>query len=208
MNALLLLALSTTPNVAPTADLVVVNARIGTGNTKQPDATGLAVWKGRLLVVGSDAEAKALAGPLTNVIDLGGKRVVPGFYDSHAHVLGGGLQLARVELKDAKDEAEFGRRLVEFDRKTPKDRWLLGGNWDHDRTFNGVLPTAEMIDKYVKDRPVFIRRSQWFGRKASGRREEGRWRRDEPSVRRPADLPRTASRRHSERLPSSRAPHR
>jgi predicted amidohydrolase YtcJ len=108
--------------------------------------------------VGTDAEMKALAGPDTNVIDLGSRRVVPGFYDSHAHFLGGGQQLARVDLKDAKDEAEFGKRLAEFDKNTPRDRWLVGGNWDHDRTFAGKLPSAATIDKFVKDRPVFIRR--------------------------------------------------
>jgi hypothetical protein len=63
-----------------------------------------------------------------------------------------------VTLKDAKDEAEFGRRLREFDRQLPRDRWLLGDDWDHDRTFNGQLPTAELLDKYVPDRPVFLRR--------------------------------------------------
>ncbi len=61
-------------------------------------------------------------------------------------------------MKDAKDEAEFGRRLAEFDGKLPRDRWMLGGNWDHDRAFNGVLPTAATIDKFVKNRPVFLRR--------------------------------------------------
>jgi predicted amidohydrolase YtcJ len=83
---------------------------------------------------------------------------VPGFHDSHLHFLGGGRQLSHVELKDAKDEAEFGRRLKEHAEKLPRDRWLLGGNWDHDRTFRGELPTAATIDKYVSDRPVFIRR--------------------------------------------------
>ena len=68
------------------------------------------------------------------------------------------MRLAQVALKDAPDEAEFGKRLVAFDRKLPRDRWLLGGEWDHDRTFNGQLPTAELIDKYVPDRPVFLRR--------------------------------------------------
>jgi predicted amidohydrolase YtcJ len=63
-----------------------------------------------------------------------------------------------VDLKDAADEAEFGRRLAEFDKNTPRDRWLLGGNWDHDRTFGGKPPTAAAIDKYVRNRPVFIRR--------------------------------------------------
>src|SRR5262249_34922807 len=55
-------------------------------------------------------------------------------------------------------EAEFGRLLQEFDKKLPRDRWMLGGNWDHDRALKGELPTAELLDKYVKDRPVFLNR--------------------------------------------------
>ena len=158
MSSLLLFVLAVAPVETPVAELVVVNGKIWTGDPKNAEVTALAVWKNRIIVAGNDGEAKAVAGPNTKVIDAHGQRIVPGFYDSHAHVLGGGLQLARVELKDAKDEAEFGRRLVEFDKKMPTGRWMTGGNWDHDRAFKGVLPTAELLDKYVKDRPVFIRR--------------------------------------------------
>ncbi len=140
------------------ADLVLINGKLWTVNPQKPEAEALAVWQGRILAVGSTTEIRKLAGPKTRVIDLQGKRVVPGFYDSHVHILGGGLGLARVQLKDAKDEAEFGRRLQEFDRKLSRDRWLLGGDWDHDRTFGGKLPTDELVDKYVPDRPVFLRR--------------------------------------------------
>lgn len=145
------------PPPAP-ADLVIHNGRLWTGEDKQPSATALAARQGRWVYVGEDAAAQALIGPKTKVIDAQGRRVVPGFHDSHAHVLGAGLGLSRVQLKDAADEAEFGRRLQEFDQKLPKDRWLLGGDWDHDRTFAGKLPTAALVDKYVKDRPVFLRR--------------------------------------------------
>src|SRR5207249_2904521 len=55
-------------------------------------------------------------------------------------------------------ESEFGRRLKEFDAKLPRDRWILGGDWDHDRTFAGKLPTAAILDRYVPTRPVFVRR--------------------------------------------------
>ncbi len=140
------------------ADQVFINGKVWTVDKAMPQAEAVAVWKGRILKVGTVAEVKTLIGANTKVIDLKGRRVVPGFYDSHVHWLGGGLQLARVELKDAKDEAEFGKRLKEFDEKMPRDRWMLGGNWDHDRTFGSTLPTAEMLDKYVKNRPVFIRR--------------------------------------------------
>ncbi len=142
----------------PVADLVLINGKVWTVNAAQPEAEAISVWRGRILTVGTNAIAKGLAGPKTRVIDLKGRRVVPGFYDSHVHLLGSGQRLGEVALKDAADEAEFGKRLREFDRKLPRDRWLLGGEWDHDRTFGGKLPTAELIDKYIPDRPVFLQR--------------------------------------------------
>ena len=157
----ILLVLAMTPAAdepAVAADLVLFGGKVWTVDRDRPEAEAVAVWRDRILKVGTDAEVKALVGPKTKVIDLAGRRVVPGFHDSHLHFLGGGEQLSRVELKDAKDEAEFGRRLREFDQKLPKGRWMLGGNWDHDRTFGGKLPTAAVVDKYVPDRPVFIRR--------------------------------------------------
>src|SRR5262245_9878385 len=142
----------------PPADLILLNGKVWTVSPALPQAEAVAVWRDRILAVGKSDDIKSLAGPKTRVIDLKGRRVVPGFYDSHIHLLGSGLRLGEVALKDAKDEADFGKRLREFDRKLPRDRWLLGGEWDHDGTFNGQLPTAELIDKYVPDRPVFLRR--------------------------------------------------
>lgn len=139
-------------------DLVVLNAKIWTVNRAQPEAEALAVVRDRIAAIGTSAEMRRRIGPKTRVLDAKGRRIVPGFYDSHVHLLGSGLRMSEVALKDAKDEAEFGKRLREFDGKLPRDRWLLGGEWDHDRTFSGRLPTAELIDKYVADRPVFLRR--------------------------------------------------
>ncbi len=140
------------------ADMVLVNGKIWTVHAAQPEVQALAVWHGRILAAGKPDDIRKLSGPRTQVIDLQGRRVVPGFYDSHVHLLGSGQRLSEVALKDAKDDAEFGRRLKEFDQKLPRDRWLLGGEWDHDRTFAGKLPTAELIDRYVANRPVFLRR--------------------------------------------------
>jgi predicted amidohydrolase YtcJ len=158
----LLFATAFLPTVDPeppvAADLVLLAGKVWTVDRSKPEAEAIAIWRDRIVKVGTDDEVKALIGSKTKVIQLGGKRVVPGFHDSHMHFLGGGEQLARVELKDAKDEAEFGRRLQEFDRKLPKGRWIVGGNWDHDRAFAGELPSAATIDKYVSERPVFIRR--------------------------------------------------
>lgn len=156
----ILLALALLPGADPVvaADLVLLGGKVWTVDRGQPTAAAVAVWRGRILKVGTDAEVKQLVGPRTEVIDLKGRRVVPGFYDSHVHLLGGGRSLEEIDLKLAKDEAEFGRRLQEFDKNLPRDRWIVGGNWDHDRAFGGKLPTAATVDKYVKDRPVFIHR--------------------------------------------------
>ena len=147
------------PNPAPlSADLVVLNAKIWTVDNKQPEAEALAVLRDRIVFVGATNKARDFVGARTVVLDLNGKRVVPGFHDSHVHLLSSGLRLSQVALKDAADEEEFGKRLREFDRKLAKDIWMLGGDWDHDRAFAGRLPTARDIDRHVADRPVFIRR--------------------------------------------------
>jgi predicted amidohydrolase YtcJ len=138
--------------------MAFIHARIWTVDRARPEAEAVAIWKGRILAIGSDHEIQPFIGAGTRVIDLHGARVLPGFYDSHLHLLGSGQRLAQVALKDAADEEEFGRRLREFDRKLPRDRWLLGGDWDHDRALGGKFPTAELLDKYVPDRPVFLRR--------------------------------------------------
>ena len=140
------------------ADLVVLNAKVWTVNKKQPEAEAIAIVKDRIVWTGKTNDAGIYVGATTPTIDLKGKRIVPGFHDSHVHLLSSGLQLSRIDLKDAADEKEFGKRLREFDQKLPKQAWMLGGNWDHDRAFAGRLPTARDIDAHVPERPVFIRR--------------------------------------------------
>jgi predicted amidohydrolase YtcJ len=143
---------------ASQADVVLRNGKIWTVNPKQPEAEALAIAGDRIIAVGTEAQIRPLIGGKTKVIDLKQRRVLPGFHDSHVHLLATGQRLSEVALKDAADEAEFGRRLREFDRKLPPGRWLLGGNWDHDRAFAGKLPTAAVIDEFVNDRPVFLSR--------------------------------------------------
>lgn len=144
------------PKVA--ADLVVVNAKVWTGDKSRPEVEALACWGGRVLAVGPTADIRSLIGPKTVVLDVRGARVVPGFHDSHAHVLGSGLRLSQVALKDAANAREFGERIARFHQQLPRDRWLLGGEWDHDRTFAGRLPTTADIDPHCPGRPALIRR--------------------------------------------------
>src|SRR5262249_54405601 len=89
----LLLFLLTTRAAADDAkaDLVLVNGKVWTVNKAQPEAEAVAIWRDRILAVGSTADIRKLAGDKTKVIDLNGRRVVPGFYDSHVHLLGSGM---------------------------------------------------------------------------------------------------------------------
>ena len=147
------------PAQPPQADIILTNAKIWAGINEANNQSALAVGNGRILAMGDDKTILQQRGPKTQVIDVKGQRVVPGFHDSHVHFLGAGIFLSQVDLKLCADEEAFGKLLREFDQKLPPGRWLLGGNWDHDRTFGGRLPDAALIDKYVSpNRPVYLRR--------------------------------------------------
>ncbi len=145
-----------TPSLA--ADLVIINASVHTMDDAQPTAGALAVVGNRIAAIGSTSEIRALAGPGTRVIDAAGKTVFPGFNDAHVHFLMGGFSLANVDLRDASSPEELARRLGAYANKLPKGRWILGGDWDHEKWPGAPLPTKEMIDAVTPDHPVFVNR--------------------------------------------------
>lgn len=140
------------------ADLVLLNGKIWTVNEKQSEAEAIAVIGNRIAAVGSSQEIRKWIGAQTKVIDLQGKRVVPGFNDAHVHFLDGGQGLASVQLRDAASPEEFRKRIEEFAAKLPKGRWVLNGNWDHENWKPANLPTRQLIDTVTPDNPVFINR--------------------------------------------------
>ena len=144
------------------ADLVIFNARVRTLDPARPVAEAVAVHAGRITHVGTSAEARALAGPKTRVVDAGGALVLPGFNDAHVHFLSGGFQLSSVDLRDAATPREFAERIRRFAEGLPKGRWITGGDWDHERwpEVKGAapLPTKELIDAFTPDRAVFVNR--------------------------------------------------
>jgi predicted amidohydrolase YtcJ len=140
------------------ADLILTNAKIWTGNPVQPEAEAVACAGGRIAAVGTAADVARWRGPRTETIDLGGKRVVPGFNDAHVHFYIGGQHLASVKLRDAKSEAEFRERIRAFAAKLPQGRWILGGDWDHQNWTPARLPTRQLIDEAAGDHPAFLNR--------------------------------------------------
>jgi predicted amidohydrolase YtcJ len=136
--------------------LAIVNARIWTGNPKQPWAEAIALRGDRIAAVGTDAEIRGILGD-TKPIDAHGEMVTPGFIDSHVHLLDGGFQLASVQLRDAKTPAEFIRRIKEYAATVPHGTWITGGDWDH-QLWGGELPRHEWIDSITPNNPVWISR--------------------------------------------------
>lgn len=140
------------------ADLVLVSAKIWTGDPARPSAEALAVAGGRIVAVGSGGEIAKLRGRDTRVIDGGGRRVVPGFIDSHTHMSMGGFNLLAVDLRGTRDEAEFTRKLAEFANTRPPGRWITDGAWDHQQWPVPRLPTRALLDPATGDRPTCLPR--------------------------------------------------
>lgn len=137
------------------ADLIAYG-RVWTGDSAAPWAGAVAVSGERVLAVGDSAAVARLAGPATQVIR--GTMIVPGFMDGHTHFLGGGFQLASVDLRDAATPAEFVSRLKAYAATLRPGEWITGGDWDHERWPTAPLPTRAWIDSITPDNPVFVNR--------------------------------------------------
>ena len=142
----------------PPADLILVNARIWTGREEMPEAEAMAIRGDRIAAVGGEAEVRRLAGPATRIDDLGGRRVVPGFNDSHTHFISGGAYLLGVDLLDSRSEKEMAERIGRHASRLPAGRWILSGNWDHERWNPARLPSRASIDRLTPDHPVNVSR--------------------------------------------------
>jgi len=138
------------------ATLILTNGKIWTENPVQPQAQAVALDGTTILAVGDDAAIKKLAGPGTQLIDLAGRRVLPGFNDSHVHFLDGGGSLIGVPLGDANSPAEFKDRIAKFAKTLPKGAWLRNGNWDHQRWTPAKLPDHQLIDAASGDHPALL----------------------------------------------------
>jgi predicted amidohydrolase YtcJ len=142
---------------AQNATLAVIGSRVWTGNPAQPWAEAVAARGAEIVEVGMTADVRKLVGPRTRVIDAHGGMLVPGFIDSHVHFLDGGLNLASVQLRDARTKEEFVARIKAFAATVPPGTWILGGEWDH-QNWGGELPSKEWIDAVTPANAVWINR--------------------------------------------------
>jgi predicted amidohydrolase YtcJ len=140
-------------------ELIAVHGRVWTENPKQPEAEAIAISGHHILAVGTTEEIERMRGPETKVLDLQGKRVVPGFNDAHVHFFWGGQGLASVQLRDVTSRGQFKQRVAEYARTRPAGEWIVDGNWDEQKWSPVVLPTHEWIDDVTPNNPVWVNRS-------------------------------------------------
>ena len=136
--------------------LALINGKIWTVNTKQPWAEAVIVEDNKILSVGETSQLKKMINSDTQIIDLQGKFAMPGFNDAHLHFGDGALALQGVDLRDAKDEADFVRRIENYAATLPKGTWILRGNWNHENWPGQKHPTKELIDAATPNHPVFV----------------------------------------------------
>ena len=145
--------------LAAQVDLVALHGRVWTEDPRQPEAEAFAVAGKHILAVGTDAEIEELAGPRTQILDLHGRRVVPGFNDAHVHLFAGGHGLASVQLYDVTSREQFRQRIADFAKTRPAGEWITDGDWDEQKWSPVELPTHEWIDAVTPNHPVWVRRS-------------------------------------------------
>ena len=136
---------------AQAADVIYVHAKIWTGDSSHPSAQALAVRGDRLIAVGADADIAKMKGANTRVVDLGGRRVVPGFIDAHWHL----PTQSRADLTDAGSATEIVKRLRAWAKTLPKDAWVVGRGWTPS-DFAKNTPHKKYLDAAFPDRPVYL----------------------------------------------------
>ncbi|MGK4584819.1 amidohydrolase [Kitasatospora sp. HPMI-4] len=136
------------------ADLVFTHGPVYTGDPARTRASSLAVTGERITAVGHD-EIHELIGPKTEVVDLTGRLLLPGFQDSHIHAVFGGTELADCDLSGTVGVDDYLRRLREYADTHPDRSWITGSGWSLE-SFEGGLPTRQLLDSVVPDRPVYL----------------------------------------------------
>jgi hypothetical protein len=149
----------------PTADLVLTNAVVHTVDARRPRADAVAVRGNRIVAVGGAMEVRAFVGPKTRVLDLGGRTVVPGFDDAHAHLLGIGFARLDVDLTGTRTYAEVVERVAAAVKERKPGEWVRGRGW-HEGKWDAPapgsvrgFPTHHALTAVSPDNPVVLDRA-------------------------------------------------
>jgi len=137
------------------ADLLFVNGAVYTVDAARTWAQAVAVRGDRIVAVGSDDDLGELRGTSTEVVDLGGRMLLPGFQDAHVHPVSGGIDMLQCDLHDLGTKQEYLDAIAAYATSHPDEEWILGGGWSQD-VFPRGCPPKEDLDAIVPDRAVYL----------------------------------------------------
>src|SRR6516162_7656206 len=137
------------------ADLVLTGGAVYTVDAARTWAQAVAIRGGRIAAVGTDAEMRPHVGNSTEVVNLRGRMVLPGFQDAHVHASGGGLERNQCDLAELHGRAEYLAAIRAYAGQHPEAAWITGGGWSMD-VFPGGVPSKDELDAAVPGRPVFL----------------------------------------------------
>lgn len=142
------------------ADLILINGRIWRGR-EEGISEALAVWQGKVLATGSDADISGLKGPHTEVIDLEGRLATPGLIDNHLHLIATGMAMGWVDATPASAPtlAALLGRISDRAATTPKGGWVRARGYDQVKLDTGRHPTRDDLDRVAPDHPVLLTRA-------------------------------------------------
>lgn len=164
-------ALREAGNAVPSADTLLLNGRVYTVNPEQPWAEAIAVKDGRILFVGSAAEAAAYRGTQTELIDLEGKMAMPGLNDLHVHpVYGFTVQLFECVFPGTATPEVVRQTVAQCVEDYPDAEWIIGGQWETDFFIKHDIPSPrKWLDEISGDKAVILRDTSFHNRWANSK---------------------------------------
>ena len=138
-----------------TADLAFVNGDVYTVDASRRWASAVAVSEGAIVAVGTEADIRASVGTSTDVADLRGRMLLPGFQDAHVHPPSSGFGMLHCNLSEAYSIEGYERIVARYASDHPDDPWIVGGGWSMD-VFPSGNPPKDVLDRIVADRPVYV----------------------------------------------------
>jgi predicted amidohydrolase YtcJ len=136
-------------------DLIVINGKVYAGDGADELAEAVAIRGNKVIRVGSNREIQRLRRAQTTIVDARGGAVVPGFNDAHAHFISGGLSLDQINLLDATTLDAIKDSISVWSAAHPERTWITGRGWYY-QPFAGTLPTRQLLDTLVPDRPAYL----------------------------------------------------
>ncbi len=153
-------AQDTSPNTIYLHGNILTGAHLRPNDSSPTPARvqAIAVTNSTIVAVGTDADLLKLKGPHTQIVDLQGAFVMPGFNDAHTHIADAGQQRLTVDLDNTASLADMQARIGAYTVKAAPGQWILGSGWDHTKWESKQLPTRIDIDKVTANHPaVFYR---------------------------------------------------